>query len=223
MGIYIYSVNFISEKLLPPAIRGVKHLSWLKVILKPIQTLWEYIFVDYKDGSNYSIYDNSTAYSKWQRVVYFDKRVYECIQDTTPGINCDDIDYWNKINDNFIGASERVRYSSQKITFEYALNKWFFVPDTDPQIYIVNNIIAGSGFIMGATGLYSSAMASSSVFSTSFMGTTYSLVTSYDYTIYVPILVFNAQGTTIANREQSIRNFADKYNLVGMSYNVVTY
>jgi hypothetical protein len=164
-----------------------------------------------------------SAYTKTERVIYSDKKVYECIEDAIAGINCDNTVYWVKINDNFIGASERAKYNSQKIVFEYALNKWFRVPSGDPQIYIVNNIIASSAFLMGATGTYSSAMASGSVFSTSYMGASYSVATLFDYTIYVPLAVFNAQGTTIPNRETTIRNFADIYNLIGMKYNIITY
>jgi hypothetical protein len=199
-------------------------LAWLKVILAPIQNLWKRIFVDYKDGSLYADYDAFTVYVFGDRVVYTNKSVYECIRDTMAiGIPCDNTDYWLKINDNFIGASERAKYNAQKIVFEYALNKWFRVPSGDPQIYIVNHIVSTSAFVMGATGAYSSAMASSSAFSTSYMGASYSAVAVYDYTIYVPVAVFNAQGSTTTNRENAIRNFADKYNLIGMSYSVVTY
>lgn len=224
MSIYTFSTNYISEKILPPSLRGGKMLAWLKVILAPIQNLWVRIFTDYKDGSLYADYDAGTVYVRTDRVIYTNKSVYECIKDTMAiGIPCTNTEYWLLINENFIGASERAKYSAQKMTFEYALNKWFRVPVGDPPIYIVNNVVATSGFIMGATGAYSSAMAKDSTFSTTYMGSTYSVVSVYDYTIYVPIAVFNAQGSTIPNRETAIRNFADKYNLVGMIYNVVTY
>jgi hypothetical protein len=223
MSIYIYSTNYISEKLVPPSLRGTKHLAWLKVILSPIQWLWNRIFVDYADGSLYAQYSIISSYVKGDIVVYSDRKVYQCIANAGAGILPSDTNYWIKINDNFIGVRERIRYNAQKKTFEYALNKWFFVPPTDPQIYIVNNIVVPDGFIMGETGAYSSYMASDSFYSTTYMGATYTTTTSYDYTIYVPFLVFNAQGSTTANREQAIRNFADIYNLVGMKYNVITY
>jgi hypothetical protein len=223
MSIYTLSVNYISEKLVPPSLRGAKHLAWLKTILKPVQTLWKYIFIDYKNGSPYANYDVSLSYNTTDRVIYSNKKVYECIKNASVGINCDDSEYWLKINDNFIGASERVKYNSQKIVFEYALNKWFDVQSYDPQIYIQNNVIAGSAFVMGSTGSYSSPMALSGVYSTTYMGLAYSFIPLYDYTIYVPTLVFNAQGSTLANRENAIRNFADIYNLIGMKYNVITY
>jgi len=222
MSIYTYSTNYISEKLLPPSLRNKKHLAWLKVLLSPIQWLWKRIFVEYADGSFFAIFDISTAYVKGDIVVYSDRKVYQCLVNAT-GILPYDTVSWVKINDNFIGARERIKYNAQKKVFEYALNKWFFVPVGDPQIYIINNIVVPDGFLLAESGDLSGLMASDSFFSPSYMGSTYTITTSYDYTIYVPVLVFNAQGSTTANREQAIRNFADQYNLVGMIYNVITY
>lgn len=223
MSIYIFNTNFIGEKLVPPALRGTIHLAWLKVILAPIQSLWRLIFVDYKDGSLYARYNSLSAYVRTDRVVYSDRKVYECILNASAGITPANTTYWVKVNDNFIGASERVKYNSQKILFEYALNKWFFVDPAADQIYIENNIVNGSFFLLGGQdGLTSSKLANNSVDSSSYLGNAYT-PTLYDYTIYVPLAVFNAQGSTTANREQAIRNFADKYNLAGMIYNVVTY
>jgi hypothetical protein len=49
------------------------------------------------------------------------------------------------------------------------------------------------------------------------------IVNAYDYTINVPIAIFNTLGTTTTNKENTIRQFADKYNLAGMNYNIITY
>ena len=35
--------------------------------------------------------------------------------------------------------------------------------------------------------------------------------------------LFNTLGTTTTNKENTIRQFADKYNLAGSTYNVITY
>lgn len=208
---------------MPPALRHTIHLSWLKVILKPIQSFWKLIFVDYKDGSLYSVYDVSLGYVRTNRVVYSDRKVYECILNASAGITPSNATYWVKVNDNFIGASERVKYNAQKIVFEYALNKWFFVDPLADQIYIENNIVNASFFLMGGqTGETSSKLPQFSINATSYLGNVYS-PTNNDFTIYVPVAVFNAQGSTTANREQAIRNFADMYNLAGMIYNVSTY
>ena len=227
---YDFDTHYISEKLTPPQIRGDKFIAWLRVILEPIQSVWYNIFNDYAIGSTYSVYDVSSAYVKWDKVVYQNKSVYMCILNTGIGINCDNTTYWIKINDNFIGCSERVLYNSQKITFEYALNKWFLVAYSLPwtganhtnQIYIENNDVAGSQMVMGATGTYSSPLAASGVYSLTAMGATYTAVGN-DFTIYVPTAVWTTLGSTNPDRENTIRIFADKYNLAGIIYNVTNY
>jgi hypothetical protein len=127
-------------------------------------------------------------------------------------------------NDNFIGTRERAKYNSQKMLFEYGLNKYFQV--TGPTyIYIQNNFAeADHVFIMGLSGPTSSRLVLNSQNAESYMGLVASYSTDvYDYTIYVPLAVFNALGTSDANREAAIRSFADIYNLAGMSYNVISY
>lgn len=223
MSIYTLSVNYVAEKLLPPSLRKAIHLAWLRVILKPLQTFWDYVFDDFATGSTYSAYDVSLSYVRTNRVIHTNKSVYECILNASAGINPDNTTYWVKINDNFIGVDERILYNSQKIVFEYSLNKWFGAPSSSPQIYIVNNTVAGSSFLLGETSLFSSVLANDSIFSTTYLSDVYTPTAVYDYTIFVPVAVFNAQGTTTANRETAIRNFADKYNLIGMKYSVVTY
>jgi hypothetical protein len=99
MSIYIFSTDYIGEKLLPPALRTPKQLAWLKVLLRPIQTVWTYFFVDYYGGSLYVNYDNSLAYVRGDRVIYSNKKVYECILDASAGIEPSDTTYWVKIND----------------------------------------------------------------------------------------------------------------------------
>ena len=223
MSIYTFDADYISEKLTPPQIRGVKFLAWLRVLVKPLQSFWSYVFEFYSTGSTNSVYSSGSAYVKWNKVIYQNKSVYMCIKNAGAGINCDNTTYWVKLTDNFIGCSERVLYNSQKIVFEYALNKWFFVAASPAdQIYIENNDVAGSQMVMGATGSYSSPMAASGVYSLTAMGATYTAVGN-DFTIYVPIAIYNSQGSTNPDRENAIRKFADLYNLSGILYNVVSY
>lgn len=230
MSIYDFDVDIIAPENLPPDLRKPKQIAWLKVLSIPLQTLWNYFFVDYADGSNYPDYDIGLPYSSTDIVIYSNKKVYQCIKDAIAGIEPTDSVYWVLINDNFIGARERVVYNSRKIVLEYALNKWFRVPYSLPwqgadhltQIWIENNNINGNFMLMGETGETSSAMSAQSINSTSFMGEAFT-PNQYDFTIWVPIAVFNAQGSTDPNREQAIRNFADKYILAGIKYFVDTY
>jgi hypothetical protein len=219
--IYIIQFSLLWEKLYPPHLRKTLHLAWGVVVVSPLQSLRDLIFNDYANGSTVSRYDNATAYVVDDIVYYTDRGLYKCIGATTGNIPTDTT-YWNKILDNYIGARERIKYNSRKIIFEYALNRWFDVPSANPQIYITNNNIYGTAFLLGETGEYSSTMANLSTNQNYFLGNSYNY-NSFAFTIYVPLAVFNALDNNNTNRENIIRSFADKFVLSGMSYNVLTY
>lgn len=219
--IYIIQFSLLWEKLMPPLLRKVLHLSWGSVVVAPLQSLRDLIFNDYANGSNYNAYDNATAYVIGDIVYYTDRGVYKCIEATTGNIPTNTT-YWFKMLDNRIGVRERIRYNSQKILFEYALNRWFDVPSADPQIYIQNNNIYGTAFLLGGSGETSSTMADNYVFQNYYLGNSYTYE-SDDFTIFVPLAVFNALDSNNTNRENIVRGFADNYVLAGMTYNVATY
>jgi hypothetical protein len=225
MGIYSLNTDFITENLMPTALRTNKHLAWLKVLMKPLYVLFNVNFLEYKDGSISSIYDSGTTYTFGQRVIHTNKSTYELIVSSSLAVDPTNTTNWVKINDCFIGSNERASYNAQKMLFEYALNKFFLVdPYPADQIYITNRVYYGNPFLMSTSGAASSTMPINSTYSTTYLGSAYTFTTGvYDYTIYVPIAVFNNQGSNDANREQAIRNFADKYNLAGMIYLVETY
>ncbi|MEO6901557.1 MAG: hypothetical protein ABI241_00555 [Bacteroidia bacterium] len=219
MGVYDLDTNFIGVQILPPPLRTRIHKAWVKMFLTPLMTLWKYIFVDYADGSIYMPYNNVALYSVGDKIIYADKRVYQCKANCT-GIKPSNLDFWFLINPIFMGARERIMYNSQVILYEYALNKYFLVTAA-PYIYISNNI-SSSFFVMGASSSTSSNMAANSLYSSTYMGINYS-VTSNNFTIYVPSALFATLGTNDANRINAIRAFADQYVLAGINYNVIQY
>jgi hypothetical protein len=79
MSIYTYDTEQVSEQLTPPLLRRTKALAWLYTLTSQVQWLWALVFEDYKDGSVYAEYDNSTTYNRLDRVVYIDNKVYECL------------------------------------------------------------------------------------------------------------------------------------------------
>ena len=95
---------------------------------------WALIFEDYKDESVYPDWDILVTYNFGDRVIHTNKCVYECTalnpDGTAAGVlgtsptDAFGYFYWTKVNDIFIGANERVKYSAQKLLFEYALNKF---------------------------------------------------------------------------------------------------
>lgn len=216
--IYIISFSLVWEQLTPPMLRDAIFLNWGTVLTKPLQRLYEIIFGVYANGSTDLPYDALTAYVVGDKTVYTDRGVYECIAPSTGNLPTDTT-YWVKISENYIGIRERCNYSSHKILFEYGLNRWFQCTG----IYIGNNVTTTSSFVMGATGQYSSAMWNSGGASTNFMTNNYYVPSSNNYTIYVPIAVYNALASNNTDRTNIIRSFADKYTLAGIQYNVTTY
>jgi hypothetical protein len=203
---------------MPPILRTPKFLAWIYVIVKPVQKLWQLVFEDYAVGSAYLDYSNVTTYSLGDKVRWDDKSIYELITSASLGNNPTDTINWVKINDLFIGVNERIKYSAQKLLFEYALNRFFITSG----IYIQNNFInASTNFVMSTTSESSSVIPLNSAHQIDYMNLNPVYVTDiYDYTIFVPAVFYASLGV---NAEGIVRTFADKYNLAGMQYNVDTF
>lgn len=225
MSFYNLNTDYVGEQLTPPKLRLPKMLAWLKVLLKPLNRFMSVDFDFYMTGATSGDYSSAITYNFGDTVIGSDKCVYECIVTTSLNVDVTNTTNWVKINSNFIGANERVKYNAQKMLYEYALNKYFRVAALPAdQIYITNNTYYTSHFIMGNTGGLSSSMPNNSNNQIQYLGNSYTYSASnYDYTIYVPTAVFNGLGTNTANRENAIRAFANQLNLAGMVYNVVTY
>jgi hypothetical protein len=225
MALYDFDNEIVAEQLTPPVLRESKLLAWLYVLTKPIQNKWALIFEDYKDESVYSNYNGATTYNFGDRVIWDDKAVYEAtytnplgVAESFSGTPPSVLLFWTKVNDIFIGANERVKYSSQKLLFEYALNKFFITSG----IYITNNFVdTGNVFVMDTDSTESSLMPLDSLYQEDYMDYTATYATAiYDYTIFVPVAFHTSLG---ANADGLIANFANKYNLEGMQYNILTY
>jgi len=225
----IYTVNYYTQaaNALPVNKRLPKYLSWVNSIVSPMVWLRDVVFEVFKAGFEYNEYAAGT-YAIGDRVKY-NKSIYESLV----GGNTDapTTDKWIKIVDNFIGTDERVLFRSEKIIFEYALNKWFNT-DANPcvwsnipaasTIYITNNAIASGFFRVGTSQDLSSYVGFGEVGEP--IGNDGGAVTiQYAYTINIPTAVYAAFGADASTREQTVRNFADKYNIVGLFYNIQTY
>lgn len=221
--IYDFDINIVIPNITPPIKRLPKYLAWLLSLVSPIQTAWQNLFADWKTGSAYYNYNPLSIYNPLDKVIYTDNAVYECLQVGTLGINCLNTNYWNKVNDTYIGADERIKYHSQIITLEYILNKNFNNLSATDQIYIVNESISSSNFIMGRNAIYSSDLAKVSNFSTSFMGLSPTFPVQYNMTIMFPLALYTSLNTTISNRSLIVRNLVDKYILAGIIYKIQTY
>jgi hypothetical protein len=227
MPIWDFNTDIIGELLIPPVLRQPKQLDWLSTILSPVQKLRDRVFFDYKEGveSTYNDFNIGSTYSLGDMVIWTDKCVYQAIYTTSfSGIEPNNTTYWLKTQEIFIGVDERVKYSAQKFLFEYALNKYFRLEAPNDLIYITNNFYVNASFVMANSGDLSSAMPNNSIYQTQYMNDTYTYSASdYDYTIYFPVADYTALASTANDREMIVRNFADKYNLAGIRFNILTY
>lgn len=228
MAFFDIDYNARVNELNVPKYRLNKFTSWLYCLVFPIQYLRDLFLGDYKTGATYPVYNAFTTYNAPQRVLYYDRAVYECqVNGTITGIAgpASDPVAWVRVQDLFIGTDERVRYTSQIMTLEYALNHYYFVAPAAPdQIYIGNNTLSSRYFIMGDTGPYSSDLVNYSSFARTFMGDSPSFVAaSNNFTIYVPTSLLSTLGLTLQDQINNVRQFVNKYKLAGISYNVVGY
>jgi len=225
MGIFQVNFSNVWQQLVPPILRQPIQNAWGESLTQPLQ-INNVLFNEYISGSTYLAYDNGTTYVAGNRVSYSDRKVYENLTGST-GVNPLNANTWLQVNTNYLGARERSLYAAQKLTFEYALNRWFqvsgfypvFTPTAITQslfaqsantIYIQTVSTSTPVFMMGQTGPYSSLMVYNSFYATSFMTNYFSGLSSYDYIIWTP----NSLGLT----ESLVRNFADTINISGMQY-----
>ena len=230
-SIYDFDPDYISERFVPPLLRKPKRLALLQVFLCSLKKKQNYIFAatnSFRKGFNVTRWSNVTAYTKGG-LTRFGISVYEALVNNTGVIPSSDDTTWLLIEKDFVGADERVKYNGGKMLFEYVLNRYLNTTATTvPLIYIMNNSINTTGFYMGVTG-DSKGYMGTNVNQKHYLGTSYSLV-EYSYTIYVPIGIANSLTSETpdvvpnitANRENIVRGIADKYNLAGLLYNVVT-
>lgn len=225
----IYDVNYYQQGALamPPNKRLPKYLMWVYSLLSPMNWLRNVVFSNYKASNTYAEYAAGT-YAQGDRVKY-EKSFYESLTDGNTDAPTEAT--WLRVVDNFIGVDDRILFRSEKILFEYALNTWFNT-DAEPcvwsevpgasTIYITNNAIATGFFRVGTSQDLSTYVGFSEVGEPiGNAGTT--VAVQYAFTINIPTAVYTAFGADAATREQTVRNFADRYNTVGLFYNLNIY
>lgn len=224
MSIYGFDTDYISEKLTPSLLRTPMRLAWLRVLTSDIQAKYTDIFgvQSYYKGFSIANWSSVASYVIGNRVKY-GVSIYECLVDNTglsPDINTTE---WLLIEKDFVGANERVKYNGQKMVLEYILNRYLNTTATTiPTIYIQTNPVDVNGFYMGIDGISELGELGTNTNQDDFLGTSYTL-NQYCFTIYVPAALYTTLGTSAANRENRVRNVADKYVIAGINYSISTY
>jgi hypothetical protein len=223
---YIVNTNNFAENFVPPKKRSAQIVAWCKVLVFPLQVLYDTLFGTYKDGNTASDWDVSTAYTIGNQVRYIDKSIYQCYVANTGNIPTN-TSYWFKVQDKFVGIIPRMQYNSQHIVLEWALNEWFgttFVNSPGASdIFITKINIFDTTFWVGATENESSLVTYNNVDTFGWIQAEDLTAIDYYFTINVPIAVWTALDSVSANRDKIIRAFADTYVLAGVKYNIITY
>ena len=218
--IYAYDAFYISEKNTPPKLRKPIRLAWLRTLLKPLQTRFVDTFNYYRLGQTAPLWNKIPTYPVNYRVK-FGKSIWEAIAVNTFKPPPEWPEYWILVQPDYVGCEERLKWNSQHMVYEYLLNKRFPNTYNTTKIYIVTNTTDANAFWVGDSidGTSTSTNPYQQLY---FVGDAYT-VGYYNFTIYVPLLLFNSLGITTAERENVIRSVADKYKLAGMFYNIVTF
>jgi hypothetical protein len=122
MSIYDIDFQTQSENLLPPDKRMPKLKAFVYALCHPVQILRDLFHDDYADGFTGSAWDSLSSYNPGDKVRYIDKAVYECQVFSGQGVEPTNTNFWLKVQDNYIGLRERMKYNSRKILLEFILN-----------------------------------------------------------------------------------------------------
>ncbi|HKC67698.1 MAG TPA: hypothetical protein VKG26_05675 [Bacteroidia bacterium] len=213
-----------------PILRQPKFMALLLAYLSPTIKLQGDISNNYLGSLTYIAYNNSTSYIVGARVTS-GRASYECIQANT-GAPLLDTNYWYKISDDTIGLSERLNYNCQTMQLEYILNKRFnnltsiYPPYDNPSgnIYIVSHPGTPRIAWIGRNNAISSYIKPLSANKFYYHTDAFATLNGTNYTIWVPgTLVNNIAPSNPLNYAQVVANEVNKYNAVGLTFDIQAY
>ena len=241
MSIYDIAFDQKTIDLLPPKKRTPVTLAYLKVFGDKLQYLHGIIFTDYADGNSLLAWNPVSAYAQGTRVYHTDNKVYEALVAIPLGPNPMPTlqpDKWVRITNDYRGVRERMHYTGQKLTLEYALNRFFRTtfrqPDdavfpTPSDIYITELALLNSFFHTQDADQGSPVQDDNNTFVQEFIIDDNSAANAVVRIIHVPDsgasprpgwwTAFNVDGYG----DQKIRALVDVYNIAGVLYQIQTY
>lgn len=221
----ITSINFskLIEALLPPDRRTYNTVKWNSSLSNEVQIDSDDVINIYKKGAIQTIWSAGT-YSI-NEVVRYSKTIYRSTSDLNIDIPSQ-TQNWVVVSENFIGVDDRLRFTGEKLTLEFALNEWFDTVFRQPpfisDIFINVNPTVDTPFSVGNSEEESSVIYSDR--SSEFIVDSFDISdTFYNMVIYVPNATLASLALDIADQLSIIRHFADKYVNAGITYNVIGY
>ena len=207
-----------APEILPVDKRTSNTIALMQSLLNGLQWARDFFFGSYKTGSTASTYATGT-YNEFQQVI-FNKSVYYSLNNGNTALPTDTTQ-WVKIQDNFLGVDQRVKFNGQRLVLEYALNLQFggvFRPpgsSSPSDIYLTNLPAIISGFISAKTEAYSSSIGQTT--SVDKIGLAYPFTHINNFQINIKVALY------AATNDKAIRNFVNLYIPISLNYTIVTY
>ncbi len=215
----IYDIDYTQQtpEILSPDKRDRNTRTLVASLLSAVQWCRDLMFTSYKKGSVAPHYA-SGIYNRYAQVI-FEKAVYYSLIDGNTALPTDTTK-WLKIQENFIGVDERIKFNGQNLVLEYALNKRFggtFRPpgsSSPSDIYLTYVPAVISGFLVGVDEFYCSTV-----------GQTLSSATIGGKVLYQPInfTIMFLNALYIQTNDSEINNFVNLYIPTSLNFSITTY
>jgi hypothetical protein len=231
-----------SSDLNVPILRQTKMAAWVNFLVKQLDWNQNRFVTDYTGGSSYPLWNIGTSYSFGTIIRYGNINYYYINTAATSGNYPTNTTYWYQLPGVFIGLDERLAMNSQKLKFEYALNRWFGIATWSlvqwtgsappyTQIYIKRTRNSNGNFWLsnGGNSSLTSYMGNSSIGAgnQAYLGNSYTY-NPYSFTIYVPNAVLSAldassPGAVLGTGKLIVADFAKRYTRAGKNFKVQGY
>lgn len=236
----VIDANTTVIQTLPFAKRKPKWIIFMQSFCFASKWLYNNVLTGYMGGTIADSYSQIILYTLGQQVIY-NYGVWESLVSGNTG-NTPDASplQWMKVNDSFIGATERAHYTCNRIVFEWALNRYFqqqltsngfigFRQPDDPisptrsDIYINNVAPVYPTFIVAPDEADSDNI--SPVGSSGWVtpDEEFTAATSYLFSINIPAAVYGAIGADGPTADSIIGQFVNSYAAAGTRFEIVTY
>ena len=217
MSIYDIDFNQQGPELLPPDKRGTTNIALINSLLKGVQWCRDLLFTSFKTGSTAPPFAVG-LYKQFDQVIYRKSVYYSLVHNNT---DLPTASTWLKVQDNFLGIDERVKFNGQSLVLEYALNQQFggtFRPPGSSSlsdIYLNNIAAVAAGFRIGQTEDATSTVGRTS--SSDNLGLKYSFIQLTNFQINIKASVY------VLTSSQTISDFVNQYIPVSINFTIQPY
>ena len=241
MPLPIFDIPTFVLQHLVPNYRLPKFIAAVQSFLSGL-TWRKGVFDSYVSGDAQLPYNPATTYGIGNAVQY-NFATYESLVNSNTG-NQPDISpaAWVLRNTSFIGATERANYGAGDMKLTAQLNRYFqpvltangftgfqqppWPPDAGgvwSSIYITNAVSSFTGILSRTAGQpYGISRTISNGLVSRTIGTA-SSISSYQFIVHIPLVVFNSLGANDPIRSSIVNKFVQKYAVSGTLWTIQTY